>query len=291
MKTGLVVIHYNDINSINDLIYNISSYKILDKIVIVDNCSRDDIKKELKKLESSRVNIIFNDENFGFSKAINIGCKYLIDKLGECNIFISNSDIIIKSEKDLEKLIVYSDYESIGIVAPTVIERDSLNRGWKNPTPILDSLMNLILIHRFIRKKYIFYGNEHYSGNYSLVDVVSGCFFLIKSTVLEKIDFLDEGTFLYYEENILAKKIHNISLNVLVANDVSIVHNHSVSIDKNLKKIQKLKLQKKSQCYFHSKYNDANIIEIFILKLTAFISRFILGIIYFCKDMVGKKYK
>jgi len=291
MKTGLVVIHYNDINSINDLIYNILIYKILDKIVIVDNCSRDDIKKELKKLESSRVNIIFNDENFGFSKAINIGCKYLIDKLGECNIFISNSDIIIKSEKDLEKLIVYSDYESIGIVAPTVIERDSLNRGWKNPTPILDSLMNLILIHRFIRKKYIFYGNEHYSGNYSLVDVVSGCFFLIKSTVLEKIDFLDEGTFLYYEENILAKKIHNISLNVLVANDVSIVHNHSVSIDKNLKKIQKLKLQKKSQCYFHSKYNDANIIEIFILKLTAFISRFILGIIYFCKDMVGKKYK
>ena len=285
MKTGLVIIHYNDLASITNLINNVLNYRVLDKIVIVDNNSHEEIKKELTKLESNKVKIIENKENKGFAAAINIGCRYLIDEFGKCNLIISNSDIIVNNESDIRKLIKYLSDKNVGLVAPTVIENNNLNRGWKNPSPFIDSLMNLVIIHRFIRKKFVFYNADYYTGNFSLVDVVSGCFFLIKSNVLEDIGYLDEGTFLYYEENILAKQIHKNNLNILLANDVSIIHNHSVSIDKNLKKIQKLKLQKRSQLYFHIKYNNANIFEKFMLKLTALVSRIILTIVYFGKDL------
>lgn len=288
MKTGMIIIHYNDLESITNLINNIKNYKVLDKIIIVDNNSNKDIKKEIKKIISNKIEIIENKENKGFAYAINIGSKRLIEELGECNIIISNADIIINKEEDLKELILELDKKNIGLVAPTILENNGLNRGWKEASPILDSLLNIIYIHRFIRKKYIFYKEEHYKGKSSVVDIASGCFFLIKSNVLEKINYLDENTFLYYEENILAKKLKNINKKIVILNDVIVIHNHSVSIDKNINKIKKLKIQKQSQYYYQVNYNQANFLEKCLLKITSFISRIILTVVYFFKDLIKK---
>jgi len=112
------------------------------------------------------------------------------------------------------------------------------------------------------------------------VDVVSGCFFLIRSTVLKEINFLDENTFLYYEENILSKKIKELNKDIVINNNVLVVHNHSVTIDKNVKRINKYKIQKKSQYYYEKEYNKANGFELFMLKLTSNVTKIILSIWY-----------
>jgi len=289
MKTGMVIVHYNDSISVINLINNVKNYNVIDKIVIVDNNSNIMEKTKIKSLISEKIEVIENSENKGFSYAINVGSKKLIEELGECNLIISNADIIINNENDLTGLINILQREQIGVVAPTVIENENINHGWKNPTPRIDALMNLVYIHRFIRKKYVFYPEEYYNDRISYVDVVSGCFFLIRSKVLESINFLDENVFLYYEENILAKKIKNIGKAIVVSNDIKIRHNHSISIDKNIKKIKKLKLQKQSQIYFQKNYNAANVFQIFVLKLTSFLSRIILSVVYFIKDLFKKK--
>ena len=144
--------------------------------------------------------------------------------MGKCNIIISNSDIIIDKEEDLKELISLLDKKDVGLVAPTILENGHLNIGWKNPGPILDSMMNLIYVHRFFRKKYVFYKEEHYNNDTSYVDVASGCFFLMKSNILETINYLDENTFLYYEENILAKKLLSINKKELIANNIIVIH-------------------------------------------------------------------
>lgn len=288
MKTGLVIIHYNDYESTRDLIENVKNYSIISKIIIVDNNSRKEVKDKIRALTSRKVKLIENQENKGFAAAINIGSKALIKEIGPCNIIISNADIIINKEEDIKLLIKELNKRAIGVVAPTIIENNHLNRGWKQPSPFLDSLLNLVFIHRFFRKKYIFYKEAHYQNRTSIVDVVSGCFFLIKSRNLERINFLDENTFLYYEENILAKKLKEQKLSELVCNDILIIHNHSVSIDKNLKKIKKLKIQKESQYYFQTTYNHANRFECILLKITAFLSRIILTAVYFIKDLIKK---
>lgn len=288
MKTGIVIVHYNDIESLNSLINNIKDYKNIDRIVIVDNNSKEQIKKELKKINNKKVKLIENKENKGFAYAINIGCKELIKEYKECNIIISNCDIIIDKEEDIKELISKLDDKNVGVVSPIILENNKLNRGWKQPSPLMDSLLNIIYIHRFLRNKYVFYKESHYDKKISKVDVVSGCFFLMKSKTLEKINYLDENTFLYYEENILAKKIKDIKKDLIVCNEIVIIHNHSVTIDKNLKKIKKLKIQKQSQYYFQTKYNNANRLEKFLLKTTSFISRMILTVVYFIKDLRTK---
>lgn len=285
MKTGLIIIHYNDYESLSNLIDNVKNYKCLDKIVIYDNHSKEEIRLKVEKLKSKNIDIIFNNDNKGYSYAINEASKYLVNKIGKCNIIISNSDIVINKEEDIKELVKLLDNKEIGLVAPIILENNNLNRGWKEVKPILDSLLNIILIHRPLRRKYVFYKEDHYKEKTSVVDVVSGCFFLIRSDILEKINYLDENVFLYYEENILAKKLKNINKKIIVDNEIIVIHNHSVSIDKNLKKINKLKIQKQSQYYYHVNYNHANIFEKTMLKVTTFVNRQILRIIYFIKDL------
>ena len=288
MKTGIIIVNYNDFTSTEKLIHNIKNYRVIDKIVVVDNHSSDDSARKLKQLKLPKLKVIINEENKGYSYAINIGAKYLIEEYKECNIIISNADVIIDKEEDIEILIKLLHRKNVGIVAPTILERKTKNRGWKNPTPKQEIVLNLAYIHRFFRKKYLYYDEDYYQGDFSIVDVLSGCFFLIKSKTLQAVNYLDDHVFLYYEENILAKKLQVKKRINLVSNKVTIIHNHSVTIDKSLKRIKKYKAQKKSQYYFEVEYNNASWLERILLKLTAWLSQLILSISYFIQDLLRK---
>ena len=281
MKNALIIIHYNDINSLKNLINNIKGYKLFDEVVIYDNNSNDDIKKELEKLKN--VTLILGEENKGYSYAINKAAKYLIDKYETCNMIISNCDVVIDKEEYLKMLIDDLEVKGVGLVAPTIKEKNKLNRGWKQPTPLQDVLLSVIYFHRFFEKKYVTYPDTYYKEKYSFVDIVSGCMFAIKSDVLKEVNYLDENIFLYYEENILCKKLKSKNYKVLIDNESFITHNHSVSVDKNISKIKKYKILKKSQVYFEKNYNKANIFEIFLLRLVNTISGLLLRIKYLFK--------
>lgn len=288
MKTGIIIVNYNDFTSTEKLINNIKDYRVIDKIVVVDNHSSDDSPQKLKKLKLPKLKVIVNEENKGYSYAINTGAKYLIDEYKECNIIISNADVIIKKEEDIETLIKLLHRKNVGIVAPTILERGTKNRGWKNPTPKQEIILNIAYIHRFFRKKYLYYDDDYYQGDFSIVDVLSGCFFLIQSKTLQAVNYLDDHVFLYYEENILAKKLQVKKKINLISNKVTIIHNHSVTIDKSLKRIKKYKAQKKSQYYFEVEYNNASLLERMLLKLTAWLSQIILSASYFIQDLLRK---
>ena len=288
MKTGIIIVNYNDFTSTEKLIHNIKNYRVIDKIVVVDNHSSDDSARKLKQLKLPKLKVIINEENKGYSYAINTGAKYLIAEYKECNIIISNADVIIEKEEDIETLIKLLHRKNIGIVAPTILERGTKNRGWKNPTPKQEIILNLAYIHRFFRKKYLYYDDDYYQGDFSIVDVLSGCFFLIQSKTLQAVNYLDDHVFLYYEENILAKKLQVKKKINLISNKVTIIHNHSVTIDKSLKRIKKYKAQKKSQYYFEVEYNNASLLERMLLKLTAWLSQIILSIGYFIQDLLRK---
>ena len=288
MKTGIIIVNYNDFTSTEKLINNIKDYRVIDKIVVVDNHSSDDSPQKLKKLKLPKLKVIINEENKGYSYAINTGAKYLIDEYKECNIIISNADVIIEKEEDIETLIKLLHRKNVGIVAPTILERGTKNRGWKNPTPKQEIILNLAYIHRFFRKKYLYYDDDYYQGDFSIVDVLSGCFFLIQSKTLQAVNYLDDHVFLYYEENILAKKLQVKKKINLISNKVTIIHNHSVTIDKSLKRIKKCKAQKKSQYYFEVEYNKASSLERMLLKLTAWLSQIILSASYFIQDLLRK---
>lgn len=279
MKNGIVIVNYNDYKTTKRLIDNIRDYKVFDKIVIVDNKSSDNSLKELKKLENKRIVVIDSGKNKGYSYALNVGCKYLIDKYKECKIIVSNSDIIIQSENDIKDLFELVKGKNV-IVGPTIIEGNNLNRGWILPKPMDDVAMNILGLYKKYQKRHLMYQDSYYNKDISKVGTVSGCFFAISSKHLEEMGYFDENVFLYYEENIMGVKTKDLGKNIIVANNIDVIHDHAVSIDKSLKRIKKYDILKNSQYYFEKTYNHASKGELFLLRLTNKITRIILLIKY-----------
>ena len=282
-KIGMVIINYNDYETTNRLLDNISSYKCLEKIVVVDNNSTDNSYTKLKKLSNNKILVIKNSKN-SYASGLNFGAKRLVGEIGECNIIFSNSDVIIKEEKDL-KTLSSNIKKDISVVGPVVLEHNDLNRGWKESKISYEILFNLPLISRYFYKKLLFYNNEYYKTDTSVVDVLSGCFFMVDSKVLKEVDYFDENTFLYYEELIFSKKIRNISKKLLIDNRVSIIHDHSVTIDKSYKKINKYKILKSSQRYYVKEYLKANCVQLLLLDITNKLSLIILYVRCFLGGM------
>lgn len=276
---GMVIVNYNDYETTKRLLDNVKDYKVLKEIVVVDNKSTDDSLKKLKKLESKKITIIDSGNNKGYSYALNVGCKYLIDKYKVLNIVISNSDIIIDSENDIKDLNSYISDENV-IVGPTIIQGNDLNRGFKVPTPWQDIKQNIVFWGKRVLANELNYPDNYYHKDISKVDTVSGCFFMISSKHLEDMGYFDENVFLYYEENIMGIKTKRLKKNIIVCNNVDVVHDHSVSIDKSLKRIKKYDILKTSQEYFEKTYNSASKIELFFLKAFRYLTRILLLIKY-----------
>ena len=275
----MVIVNYNDYETTKRLLDNVKDYKVLKEIVVVDNKSTDNSLEELRKLKNKKITIIDSGENKGYSYALNVGCKYLVDKYKSLNIVISNSDIIIDSELDIKDLNSYISTKNV-IVGPTIIQGNDLNRGFKIPTPWQDIKQNIVFFGKRVLAKELSYPDNYYHKDISKVDTVSGCFFMISSKHLEDMGYFDENVFLYYEENIMGIKTKKLGKNIIVCNNVDVIHDHSVSIDKSLKRIKKYDILKTSQEYFEKKYNGANKIELFFLKVFRYLTRILLLIKY-----------
>lgn len=279
MKNVMIIVNYNDFETTRRLIDNVKNYDCIDKIIVVDNNSRDNSLIKLESLNVKKLEVIETGNNKGYSFALNIGSKRAIDLYKECNLIISNSDIIIDSEIDLKDLIE-SLSDTRVIVAPNIIEDNTLSRGWKIPKPWDDIKQNIIGYGEKYFNKKLRYGDLYYSKHLTKVDTVSGCFFLIRSKHLENINYFDENVFLYYEENIFGIKTKVLNKSIVINNDVDVVHDHAKTIDKNIKRINKYKILKRSQYYFEKEYNNANWFQLILLRITAFITKLLLCIKY-----------
>ena len=250
----MIILNYNDYKTTLDYLEMIKSYKSLDLIIVVDNNSTDNSYEELKKIKNNKIIILRSDKNGGYGYGNNIGIKFAIKKYKKCNIIISNPDIEVTDDTIKQMSEYSSNNPNVAIVSPVIKEHETLNRGWKLSCGYKEMLLSIPLIGRKLKNKIIGYSNSHYKKERSKVDVISGCFFMIKSNIFKRINYFDENLFLYYEENVICSKIKKLNYDVMVLNYCSVIHNHSVSIDKSHNVLSKYIILKKSQMYYLDNY-------------------------------------
>ena len=265
MKNGIVILNYNDSENTSLILEDIKNYKILDKIVVVDNKSTDDSVKKLKKYENNKIKLIEAKENKGYAAGNNLGIKYLIDEEKIDNIIISNPDIIV-TEKSIKTLIKDLENKEIDCIAPRIKEPNGISRGWKLPTFYSEVLSNIPFFRRF-EQNLLNYKNEDYQRDFTPVDVIKGCFFIIKKEAIEDIHYLDENTFLYYEEIIMGYNLKRKSYRTMVDNRVEVIHALSQSVDRSVNRIRKFKLLKQSQYYYEKYVNHMHVFQLGILRI------------------------
>lgn len=264
---GLVIVNYNDIENTLKLINNVAKYRILKKIVVVDNNSTDDSIEKLKKLRIKKLHVIESIRNNGYAAALNMGSKYLNKEYKNPYIILSNTDIEIPDEETLKNLISHFKDDRIKIVMPKIKEGDTFKYGWKLTTPLVDLLINIPYFNRRYRDKYLNYDEDYFECNTSIVDCIYGCFFIIEGNFLNSINYFDDNTFLYYEENILARKAKRKNVLSIVDNNNYCTHHHDMTIGKSVSSVNKYKIYKKSQFYYEKKYNKANFIIMFFFRV------------------------
>jgi N-acetylglucosaminyl-diphospho-decaprenol L-rhamnosyltransferase len=267
MKNIFIILNYNDSATTISYLKNIKKFKNVDNIIVIDNCSTDNSLNDLYKVKSNKVEILKTNQNKGYAYGNNYGIKYAIKKYHNCNLIISNPDIIIDEITFNSLINKISNDSDISLIAPTIKENGVLNRGWKLPTAFNELMLSIPHFATKYKDNHILYKEDYYKNDISKVDVVSGCFFIIKSEVITKINYFDENTFLYYEENILAQKLKEKGYKTYISNKDYIIHNHSISINKSVNELKKFKLLKQSQEYYLKNYCHSNIFINILIKI------------------------
>jgi GT2 family glycosyltransferase len=101
----IIIPNYNGLDNLKCLMQSLDAQSVKDfRVIIADNGSTDDSVKYLEN-EYKNIIVIKNETNLGFSKAVNIGIKYSLEKNNPDYILLLNNDIEIEKdfiEKGLE---------------------------------------------------------------------------------------------------------------------------------------------------------------------------------------------
>lgn len=226
--TALIILNYNDAETTEKLLRSVQDYSALTHIVVVDNCSTDGSFDRLRTYASGKVDVIRTAANKGYATGNNAGAFYALERYQPQYLFIANPDVQFTEQVAVKLTQALEQREDGGVAAPIV------NQGynvWKLPTywGIIEALFLVWfnLDKRSQKKKLTA------KGGIQPVGVVEGSFFCVKAEVFRQIGGLDERTFLYCEENILAKRVSSIGKQVLVLADERYDHFHSQSIKKH----------------------------------------------------------
>ena len=269
-------------------------------IVIVDNCSMDGSAEKLRLAYSNndRIHIHKSITNGGYAKGNNEGLKYIRDHLKDTRyVLVLNPDVIVNSERTLIALRrVLEQNDQYAVASCRIVlcnqQKKSIDYAWRFPDK-----KNLFLSGTLLGKMLKTATNNYYmsiekKNGIAEVDVVSGCFFMARLEDLERAGDFDVRTFLYGEENILAKKLQRFAKQEAILVDEYVVHNHQEK-ERALQHYKNRAFDKK--CYYDSKklyienYSDLHGISLWICRFVNSVDYRIKQIIFCILGVIRRK--
>lgn len=258
---AILILNYNDYKLTNDCITNMRNNCITNDIFVVDNHSNNESFQCLYDAykNDNSVEIIKTEENGGYARGNNFGIKHIENKKYKY-VCVMNPDIVIKDKSYFENIVeVLRNNDSVAIASGFQIYcqyfGNYLLNYWKLPGK-LSGIFDHSFIDFFFKKS-----QKPISviDNYAIVDVLSGCCFVAKIDKLREVNYFDENTFLYYEENILSARLKKHNYKEAICLKAYFWHNHILLNKQSLWTLWKNKrTQIKSKLYFYKEYVTSN---------------------------------
>lgn len=266
-KVSIVILNYNTWSITIEEIKNIEKVLSYDdlEVIIVDNCSTNNSFEELRSYVSANsfkydYKLVKSERNGGYAAGNNVGIKESIKSGSEFSLIINN-DILFTSADTIEKLVQIMDEDrTVGAISPRIVSQDGTHDKpiyYKKPT-FWDMSFGIC---SFVKNIQI----QNDELVYQVYAPRGSCMFL-RNDDLQRIGFLDEGTFLYYEEPILAEKLMGISKGVLNLGTVHVIHNHAKTIKTNVSRRENRRIVVQSMDYYMRKYRGFNFVQRFICR-------------------------
>lgn len=225
---GAVILNYNSSTLSIKTANILNKYSCFDKIVIVDNCSSEEQVSILKAATLGiKIKRIFNNRNCGYAAGNNLGLKSLVN-IYNCDVcFIVNPDVIVLEETCIKIVTYLRTHKEYGVISSirTDINGNFSQRQFWNLPSYSECMKECFWSYRKKIQKndiYCIDSNDECID----VDVIPGSFMAISAEALKNVNYLDESTFLYNEENCLAQRMKKSGYKEGILCDVSYIHNH-----------------------------------------------------------------
>ena len=231
LKVSFITINYNSSNYTIDLIKSIQKFTTLEyEIIVVDNNSK---KEDYDKLESyvsenSKVQLIRNGTNEGFSSGNMLGVRYA---KAEYFFFINNDTQLLNNATLFMAKYLDKNFNIALATAKVNDENGNFASSYKLFPSVIKELFGNSIARKF--SKHNFPSNKIKLDKPTLVEVVSGSCMFFRAKDFIEIGGFDKNFFLYCEEEDLSKRVWNYGKEVVFLPDAEILHHSGGSTTKS----------------------------------------------------------
>ena len=322
MKTGIIILNYNNYEDTINCIKSVEKFNTAPiKLIVVDNGSRRQgvvdkldaffqdrygqqylaIKEHEDVLPHtlSYLNFLISPTNDGYARGNNKGLELAYKDEEIDKILILNNDILFV-EDIIPKLIeTMEQLPDCAIISPLLYKKDlkGIDYTCARRNIRVSSIIKENFFHYWYelnrekyakRKSYYYLLDDSKQPESAVIpiELPSGSCMLIKKTLFQEIGSFDPGTFLYYEENILFKKIEKRKLQNYLSTELKCIHLGGTSISTTGNTFM-MKCLVKSRMYYMKNYSGCSYPTylLFCLSTYFFLSCFTL------KQKITKKNK
>lgn len=288
MRVCFITLNYKDGHRSARLAQKCASFKSIDHVIVVDNNSMDNSIDILSKITNESIDLIKSDSNVGFARGNNIGARYALQKYSPDYILFANPDTKF-TNSDVEACIKELETRpDLGLISMRMKNPDGSEARscWRFHSYYYYVFSNIWAFQHFTYKKNQYTNFEHH---FQYVDIVRGSFMCFRAKALAQANLFDSGTFLYYEEEMIAKRLSSIGYHVGLLTDHSYEHDQIEDVSSSDKNQSSYLFFKK--CYDDSltllleEYYKINVFKRIILKACLRYSRFEYKLIHYLKDL------
>ena len=192
-QIGIVICNYNKKNDALACIRSILESKFQDyDIYVVDNASTDGSAEAIRNAYGEQVTLLVNQENLGGSGGFNTGLRAAFQK-GYPYLMCVDNDALLDENAVGNLLAFLQQHPETGIAAAKIYHREAPD--------YVQQFGQKIDFENFCTD--VTYLNAYEDGSmpeYVYTDAVAACALMIRRSVIEKIGFMPEENFLYWDD-------------------------------------------------------------------------------------------
>jgi GT2 family glycosyltransferase len=222
---SIIVVNWNTKDLVRDCLASVyrQTKHITFEVIVVDNGSHDG-SGEMIKTEFPQAILIENPDNKGFAAANNQAMAVATGRY----LLLLNSDTVVLNNA-IHKTVSFADaHPEAAVVGCRILNPD---REVQPTCFMFPSLLNTLLSSTYLYKlfpKSKFFGREHMTwwsrDCVREVEVVTGCFMLVRRKAIEQVGVMDERFFVYGEETDWCYRFRKAGWKVLFTPHAEIIH-------------------------------------------------------------------
>lgn len=225
IDVSVIIVNWNTKDLLLDCIKSLieTTKKIKIEIIVVDNASSDGSPEAVQQ-NFPRVKIIVNKDNLGFARANNIG---IMGSKGRY-ICLVNSDIKVINNA-LDQMISYMDNNpGVGVLGPKTLNADmTLRKNCRKYPSLWNMFCRSLGLHVLFPRIPFFSDTLMIYFDHSTikkVNVLPGCFLLVRREALNDVGGLDENFFIYGEDKDWCKRFNYSGWDIHFFPSAEVIH-------------------------------------------------------------------